>query len=176
MFMPGKLLEEQHPKVMEDWQQYDVGLWMIVGTFHDCGTALLYQVGQFWDASGQSVMPGLVHSYAYPGYATIGTGGVNANFWLNFRQQHLGLNPRQSAYHAYEAKVMAAKAPTVNDNLEMVVAFADRHFVLTAEKPEVDDCPISLTELKSMFNKYGPQDTNELGHKKQLGKQKKAAG
>jgi len=78
----------------------------------------------------------------------------------------LGLNPKQSAYHAYEAKIMAAKAPTVNNNLEMVIASADGHYLITEEKPTVDGCPVSLPELKSMFPKYGPQNTNALGHQK----------
>jgi hypothetical protein len=120
--------------------------------------ALLYYVGQYSD------VPGWVHPCEFPGFATIGSGATNANFWLNFRQQQLGLNPRQSAYHAYEAKVMASKAPTVNRNLELVIAFADRHYLLTEENTAMDGCPISMPEMNSMFKKYGPQETNDLGH------------
>jgi hypothetical protein len=60
---------------------------------------------------------------------------------------------------------MANMAPTVNRDVEMLVAFANRHYVLTAEKPEIEGCPISLPELRSLYEKLGPQNTNELGHK-----------
>ena len=157
-FSPGAVLQSQHDKLIEDWQSYDPGLQMIVGTFDDSSMALLYYVGQLYD------VPGWVHSCEFPGFATIGSGATNANCWLNFRHQQLGLNPRQSAYHAYEAKVMASKAPTVNRNLELVIGFADRHYLLTEENAAMDGCPISMPEMKSMFKKYGPQETNELGH------------
>ncbi len=160
MFTPGAIFEKEHEKIMEEWQNYDVGLQMLVGTFHHSGMALLYYVGPVYERAGW------VHFDQFPGFATIGSGSQNANFWLNFRHQQLGLNPKQSAYHAYEAKVMAAKAPTVNNNLEMVIATADQHYLLTEERPEVENCQFSLTELKSMFSKYGPRDTNKLGHLK----------
>ena len=98
-------------------------------------------------------------------YWSIGSGADNANSWLNFRGQQFGLNPRQSAYHGYEAKIMASMAPTVNKNLDLIVAFTDRHYILTAEKPEAEGCPVSLPDLKSWYKKFGPQDSNELGHK-----------
>jgi len=81
MFTPGEVFEKQHDKIIEEWQNYDLGLDMLVGTFHHSGLALLYLVGQVYDAQGQ-IAPGLVHSYAYPGFATIGTGGQMPIFGL----------------------------------------------------------------------------------------------
>ena len=52
-----------------------------------------------------------VHLCEFPGYSTIGTGGDNAQFWLNYRRQVLVINVKRSAYHAYEAKRMASKNP-----------------------------------------------------------------
>lgn len=160
MFTEGTMFESDHPKVIKDWQEYDPGIQLLVGTFHPSGVALLYYIGQFEGT------PGWVFNCQFPGYCTIGTGAYNANMWLNFRHQQFGLNAKQSIYHAYEAKVMANMTPTVNTNLEAVIAFADRHYLLTDEKPTVDGCPISLSELRSMFREHGPQDTNKLGHQK----------
>jgi hypothetical protein len=159
-FSPGEVLATQQDNIMAEWQRYDPGIQLLVSTFHHSGIALLFSVQQF------EGVPGWVHTWAYPGFHSIGSGAYNANAWLNYRSQQLGLNPRQSVYHAYEAKIMAEQAPTVNKNLEIVVAFAGRHYPLTAEKPVAEGCPISFNELKGLYKKLGPQDTNELGHSK----------
>jgi hypothetical protein len=158
LFAPGTVFESQKENVTKEWQEYEPQLSMLVGTFHEKGHPLLYLVSR--DENGV-----WVHSYPYPGHAVIGSGARNAHFWLKFRDQHFGMNPKQSAYHAYEAKIMAARAPTVNSNTEIVVAFSDRHYVLSAEHPSPEGCPVSLTELQTAYLKYGPQDTNPLGHK-----------
>jgi hypothetical protein len=158
-FTPGAIFESQHQNVVNDWQQYDSGTSLLISVFHHSGIALLFLVGPVQGTDGW------VHSCQYPGYWAIGSGAQNAVSWLNFRCQQLGLSPKQSIYHAYEARVMANMAPTVNRDVEMLVAFANRHYVLTAEKPEIEGCPISLPELRSLYEKLGPQNTNELGHK-----------
>lgn len=158
MFTTGEMFEGDHQNAVNDWQQYDLGVELLVGTFHRSGIALLYYVGKLEGNYG-SVFP-----CQFPGYWAIGAGKYNAMSWLNFRHQQLGLHPRQSSFHAYEAKVMANMAPTVNENVDMVIAFADKHYILTTREPERDGCPISLKELKEMYKKYGPQDTNPLGH------------
>jgi hypothetical protein len=159
MFAKKIVFENQKEPLTEEWQRYEPDLALLVGTFHESGIALLYLVGRMYGTAAW------VHYFPFPGHAVIGSGGSNASFWLKFRDQHLGLNPRQSAYHAYEAKIMAARAPTVNSVTEIVVAFADRHYVLTAENPTQKGCPVSLDELKAWYGKYGPQNTNPLGHK-----------
>jgi hypothetical protein len=158
VFTPGTIFESQRENLTADWQQYNPDLEMLIGTFHETGIALLYRIGRFYGSFAW------VHACQYPGHMTIGTGGPNAEFWLNFRNQQLGNNPMQSAYHAFEAKRMAASAPTVNKNIDLVMAFADRHYILSDEKPEVEGCPFSLAELVAMYPKYGPQSTYGLGH------------
>ena len=60
---------------------------------------------------------------------------------------------------------MAAKAPTVNDDVEIVIVLPDRKsFHLTRQRPAIDGCPASLHELESMVKKYGPQKTDIIGH------------
>jgi hypothetical protein len=159
IFSPGMGFDSQQQEtITAEWQAYHPDLQMLIGTFHQRGMALLYVINRFEGSHAW------VHLCQYPGHMAIGSGAYNADFWLRFRGQQLGLNLRQSACHAYEAKTMAAKAPTVNTNIDMVVAFADRHYVLSNEKPEAEGCPCSLTELAAMYPKYGPQSTYELGH------------
>ena len=148
--------------ILDEWQKYDHGTHVLVGTFDDAGQSFLYLVGTQYDSDGP--VPGLVHLQQFPGHACIGTGLYNAQFWLNYRQQHLGRNLKQSVYHAYEARIMAGKAPTVNENIEIIIATAERSWHLTAEHPEREGCEVSLLELKKMFDKYGPQNTFAIGH------------
>jgi hypothetical protein len=158
VFSPGTIFDSQRENITAEWQAYHPHLQMLIGTFHQNGTALLYLVGRYENSHAW------VHLCQYPGHMAIGTGAYNAEFWLKFRSQQLGNNPKQSAYHAFEAKTMAAKAPTVNANIDMVLAFADRHYVITDEFPEPNGCPFSLTEMRELYKKYGPQNTVELGH------------
>jgi hypothetical protein len=160
VFARDTIFESQRENVTNEWQTFTPSLQMLVGTFHESGIALLYMIGRFPESFAW------VHPCQYPGHMTIGSGAYNAELWLNFRSQQLGNNPKQSAYHAYEAKVMAASSPTVNDNTEIVLAFADRHYILSEEKPEVEGCPFSLVELRELYPKYGPQNTAQLGHQK----------
>jgi len=150
----------QHEKLEKDWEDYDTGANLLVGTFDDRGQALLYYVGEMVDVHG------LVHMRAFPGFCAIGIGSRNANFWFRYRGQTLGHSVRQSAYHAYEAKVMAANAPTVNDKTEILIATPGQGpFYFSETLPADPKSPTSLPELKSMFLKYGPQDTRkDLGH------------
>lgn len=150
----------QHDKIEKAYREYDVNAHLLVGTFDERGQALLYFVGETQD------QPGLVHPRFFPGFHCIGLGARNANFWLRYRGQALGLSPKQSVYHAYEAKVMAANAPTVNDSTEVVMVSSGQEPFYFSEKIEAPkDSPVSLSELESMFRKYGAQDTRkDLGH------------
>jgi hypothetical protein len=150
----------QHEKIEQAYRDYDTNAHLLIGTFDERGQALLYFVGETQD------QPGLVHPRFFPGFHCIGIGARNANFWLRYRGQALGLNPKQSVYHAYEAKVMAANAPTVNDSTEVVMVSSGQEPFYFSEKIEAPkDSPVSLPELESMFRKYGPQDTRkDLGH------------
>jgi hypothetical protein len=158
VFAPGTIFDSEKENITNEWQAYHPSLEMLVGTFHETGIALLYLVRRYEEDYAW------VHLCQYPGHMVIGSGAYNAEFWLKFRGQQLGRAPKQSAYHAYEAKVMAANAPTVNNNTEIVMAFADRYYVLTDERPEQKGCPFSLTELTALYPKCGPQNTHGLGH------------
>ena len=142
-----------------EWEAFQINIHMIFGTLDHKGQAHLYAVGQF-DSTSK-----VVHLCEFPGYWAIGTGGGNANSWLNYRGQYLGSSIKQSAYHAYEAKRMAARTPTVNDAVEIAVIMPGKgSFHLTDKTPELDGCPVSIPELESTFSKLGPQSTNPLGH------------
>jgi hypothetical protein len=158
VFAPGTIFESQRENVTAEWQNYNPNLEMLVGTFHEKGLALLYVVRRYEGSHAW------VHLCQFPGHMAIGSGSYNAELSLNSRSQQLGRNPKQSAYHAYEAKITAETAPTVNNNTEIIMAFADRYYRLTAETPEPEGCPFSLPELRAMYPKYGPQNTDELGH------------
>jgi hypothetical protein len=157
MVVPGQVLGTHNDAMMAEFQTYYVGAELLVGTFDDEGRAFLYFIGQLQDQLG------LVHLFQYPGYCAIGSGQYNANFWLNFRHQTLGHNIKRSAYHAYEADRMASRAPTVNDDIEIVVATSSQCFHLDRRNPTRDGCPVSLTELDALWDSYKPRDTNAIG-------------
>lgn len=137
----------------EEWSKYLIGCRVIIGTFAEHGSAHLFFVHD----------KGTVHPVTVPGFNAIGTGANNATFWLMYRNQHLGMGLLRSAYHAYEAKLMAEKSPHVGkDDIEMIVASADKHYVLTHDNPERQGCPVSLTKLRELWDKYGVPKTDDL--------------
>jgi hypothetical protein len=157
MLPPETIPKPSDPSLLDAWQQYDVGIHLLVGTFSSDGKALLYLVAQMGNTDQR------VHRVY--GDATIGEGGYSASFWLNFRQQAPGRSLRQSAYHAYEAARLTARPPGLDGGLEMIVATKDKAFHLAARTPEPEGSYISLLELESMLEKFGPRDTDRaLGH------------
>lgn len=166
------IMKSDEQNILEEWQKYHTGAELIIGTFDFAGQAYLYIVGPQYDDQG--IKPGLVHLHEFPGHWAIGSGAYNANFWLNYRGQTLSRSIKQSAYHAYEAKLMAARAPTVNDNIEIVVATPEASWYLTKEVPEREGCEVSLLELEHQFKRYGPQNTYDLGFKPKQSAARKA--
>jgi hypothetical protein len=148
---------QQIARISESWQSYDVGAEVLVGTFDDEGMALLYYLGRIPD------LEGLVHLYQFPGHTAIGSGCYNASVWLNYRRQRLGLNIAQSALHAYEASEFAASSPTVNKDVEILIATANKAFHLSRESPSDPECMVSLPWLRSMARKHAPRKTDSLG-------------
>jgi len=137
----------------KEWPAHSIGCQVIIGTFAEHGSAHLFLVEH----------NGFVSPVTMPGFNAIGSGAINATFWLAYRDQHLGMRLLRSAYHAYEAKLMAERSPHVGkDDIEMVVASVDEHFILTNEAPEPSGCPVSLTKLKEMQKKYGVPRTDDL--------------
>jgi hypothetical protein len=157
IFQIGNLIPTE--KLLGEWQGYGVNLHMLFAMQDHEGQAYLYTVGQFDNGMG-GYSTKVVYLCEFPGCSTIGSGGANAQFWLNYRHQVLGLNVKRSAYHAYEAKQMGAKAPTVNEGIEMAVVLpGQKAFHLMKEHPSFEGCPVSLTELAEMYAKHGPQET-----------------
>ncbi len=138
----------------EVWPEFSIECQLIIGFFAEDGSSRLFHVKS----------NGFVDPVTLPGFHTIGVGSVNANFWLTYRGQGMGMGLRRSAYHCYEAKIMAEKSPHVGKgDIEMLIVSADRKpWLLTPDHPTDLDCPVSLTELKVLFEKHGPQNTNDL--------------
>lgn len=167
MVVPGQVGAQQHDAMMADFQNYDAGVEMLVGTFELNGQALLYHIGPMGNT------PGFVQLFEFPGFMAIGAGQYNAITWLNHRRQVLGKSVRQSAYHAYEAKRMAESAPTVNKDIEIVIATPKGSFhimrdleVTVRGQESIEQCPVSLAELEVLYEKYQAPTTDDLGHPK----------
>jgi hypothetical protein len=153
----GLIPEREQERMIEVWRNYEVPAQLLIGTFDDQGLALLYFLGRL------EGLDGLVHLMEFPGYFAIGVGSYNANFWLNYRRQVLGMNVEQSALHAYEASRMASTAPTVNRDIEVLMATAKGGFHFSREVPNPKGSPVSLPWLVSMAKKYGPRNTGPVG-------------
>jgi hypothetical protein len=156
-FLAEEIPVNHQPEVLEAWQRYDVGIQLIVGTFDDDGRALMYVVARM------EGIRGLVHRTLFPGVATIGHGAQSANFWLSYRRQSLGKSLRESAYHAYEATRLALRDRGRRGRSELITATTEEAFHLTNEHPAPEGCPVSLSELETMFDRYGPRETSDLG-------------
>jgi hypothetical protein len=138
----------------EVWPKFSIECQLIVGTFAEDGSARMFHVKD----------NGFVDPVSLPGFHTIGVGSANATFWLTYRAQHIAMGLRRSALHAYEAKMMAERSPHVgkNDIQMLIVPPEGKPFLLTPERPELPGCPVSLTEMKAMSEKYGPRKTDDL--------------
>ena len=142
--------------IQKEWARYDPGVEMIVAGYDENGKVLMYVI-QNPHGNGSWVEP-----YAFPGNATIGSGSYNADFWLDYRQQHLGMSAKRSVYHAYEASRMASKSPTVNEDIEMLLAMPDAIIYASSKEPPTDDALLVIAKLESLFKKRGPRHTKDL--------------
>jgi hypothetical protein len=84
--------------------------------------------------------------------------------------RQLSCSLQRSAYHAFEAKIMAESSPHVNERIDMVVAQKGKHFLFHHDRQEIDGAPISIAELRKMFKKFNVRDTNSLDPKDQQSK------
>jgi len=142
-------------RIQKRWNKYPLGCDLIIGALCNQGAILI----QVWGASLD------VENVTTPGIATIGIGSEAAAFWLSRRQQTFGNCPLRSAYHAYEAKIMAESSAHVNEHLDIIVA-TDKKFWFSTSHPSAHPYPkhpeINLENLKEMWKRYGPQDTSGL--------------
>jgi hypothetical protein len=142
------------PALLKEWQDFDYGCQMIVAGFNADRQAYLFLMD-----GGRSV-----ENLSFPGFAAIGSGSENAMFWLSYRNHHLGKSPKHSAYHAFEAKTMAESSPFVNQNLDLLIANKETHWLLSNLKaaPVPVGSPTTVEELTEMFKEYGPHSTDGL--------------
>jgi hypothetical protein len=154
------LHESMYGQVQQAWREYQIGVEMLFGVFNDNGSVVIYEI--YGQHSG-----GFVEIKVFPGHWSVGTGAYNASMWLNYRKQHLGMSIEKSALHAFEAGRFAGGAPTVNSDIEVLIATKDSHFHMGKKRvigsPGVP--PITLSELENMADKYGPRSTDDLGFK-----------
>jgi hypothetical protein len=141
-------------ELFKEWREYDVGFEVLIGTFDWRGAALLFAV--YGD--------GDVKQHAMPGFAAIGSGGENAKFWLAYREQSLGMSLLRSAYHTFEAQIMAEQSPHVGkDDIEMLIVTPEMWYLLNEKNQSHETCPVSLPELRELVKKFGPSTTESLG-------------
>jgi hypothetical protein len=140
------------PELLKEWNEYYCGCQMLVGAFNQEGQAILI----FLDGAGG------FENVTYPGFAAIGSGSDNAMFWMSYRNHNWTLPVRRSAYHAFEAKVMAESSPFVNEKVEMIIASRDKWFPISENGLEIPDAPITLAEMRELFLIYGPKNTEGI--------------
>ena len=162
-FRTERIEDALRDQIISEWMSFYFGCQLIVGTFADSGQALLYMIdgsaNRRDDKSPSTVE--FVKSVNFPGFAAVGSGAGNAQFWLGYRDYTLSCSPKRAVYHAYEARLMAEKSAHVNDNVELLIATKDEHFHLTRQRPQSGEW--SLGGLSEQFKKYGPQSTLPLG-------------
>jgi hypothetical protein len=140
------------PELLAEWREFDFGCQMIAGGFDPIGTAMLFTI----EGNGQ------VYNSMFPGFTAIGSGLSNAMFWLSYRQHNLGLSVKRAAYHAFEAKLMAESSPFVNNQIDIVIANKDKHFLLSRTNPNPEGAPVTMTGLRKLLRKYGVRETEGL--------------
>lgn len=143
------------PGLLEAWRKFDFRCQMIVGAFNREGQTFLFYI----DGTGE------IENFTFPGFAAIGSGLSNAMFWLSYRNHDLGFNIRRSAYHAFEAKIMAESSPHVNDRLDLLIANGDNWCLSSDNFPAKGNVPkelITIQELRDMFLIYGPKSTDDV--------------
>jgi hypothetical protein len=74
------------------------------------------------------------------------------------------MGTKRTAYHLYEAKLMAEGSPHVNEHIEFLIAAPGKYWSWSTHRPPLGapDPPVSLEQLKGWFEKFGPRDTEEL--------------
>lgn len=152
-----RLLAEQlgiTQELLKSWNEFDIGCELLVGTFASTGQAHVYSISSLAE----------IESLTAPGFSAIGSGASNAMFWLAYREQASGMSLLRSAYHVYEAKLMAEQSAHVGiDDIEMLIATPTMWYKMSDKAPTSEGCPISLTQIKELWNKFGPSTTESLG-------------
>jgi len=151
VFAPDdKIPASLDPTIQKEWEEFDIGCDVIFGVFDHRGQAsLLYVEG----------CSATVETATFPGYAAIGTGLDKAMFWLSYRRHNLTMSAKLSAFHAYEAKLMAESSAHVNEHIDLIIARHGAFWSQTSHDagPPPPECPITLRELERMREEFGPK-------------------
>jgi len=140
------------PSLLKEWQEFDFRCQMLVGSFDLEGKPYLFHI----EGTGE------VTNFTFPGFAAVGSGQNQAMFWLSYRHHNLGFPVKRAAYHAFEAKLMAESSPFVNEQIDLVIAKKEKHWVITRNDPEPESAPVTIAELRELFLAYGPKETDDL--------------
>jgi hypothetical protein len=150
--MLGAQMPENIRKLIdEEWKKFPLNFELVVAAFDHAGQAFLFVIGEGW-----------LENFSFPGFAAIGSGAGNAMFWLSYRNHHLGRSVKNSAYHAFEAKIMAESSPFVNEKIDLLIATKGNHVMISDFKPAPAAAPFTIGDLRQLFLIYGPKNTDEL--------------
>jgi hypothetical protein len=145
---------EIREKLEKEWYEFTLGCDLIIGAIDKTGQAMLVYL--YGDED-------VIRNGSFPGYCAIGSGSLNAMFWLSHRAHVLGMGLKRATYHAYEAKLMAEGSAHVNEHLDMIVATKGKYWDLTTHKlSKHTDCPVNFAMLKEWYGEFGPKNTDKL--------------
>jgi hypothetical protein len=154
---PITMTPELDAKIQKQWDEFSLGCDLVIGAFcNHKGACLIHVNGTTLD----------VENMTMPGFASVGISSDVAGFWLCRRRQTFGDLPLRSAYHAYEAKLMAESSAHVNEHLDILVATDEKFWFCTSHTsghPYEKHAEINIENLKEMWKRYGPQDTSRVG-------------
>lgn len=103
-----------------------------------------FLVGGFSDGTGYllSLQPklagGIVIRHDIPGFYSIGSGSVGANYMLYYRDLSYKAPVRKALYYAMEAKLFGEQAGGVSEGTDVFVATSDGKFIPLDEKNTVE--------------------------------------
>ncbi|MGB6476862.1 MAG: hypothetical protein WBF04_22645 [Candidatus Sulfotelmatobacter sp.] len=152
----NQLPPKKERQIQECWLEFDMGFYLLVAAFDYAGQAHLFHIDSL----------GKVTYVSFPGFGAVGIAAAQTTFWLSHRAQRLGMSVRRSAYHAYEAKVLAEDSPHVNDHIDMLIANKDKYWFSSTHPMQGPDLgagsPVTIADLREWFGTHRPRDTDDL--------------
>jgi hypothetical protein len=141
-----QLPPKKDKQIQNRWLEFDMGFDLLVAAFDFAGQAHLFHVGYL----------GNVSYISFPGFGAVGIVS-QTTFWLSHRAQRLGMSVKRSAYHAYEAKVLAEDSPHVNDHIDMLIANKDKYWFSSTHPIQGPDLaagsPVTIADLREWLER-----------------------
>jgi hypothetical protein len=151
----NQLPPKKERQILDCWLEFSMGFDLPVAAFDYVGQAHLFRVGRF----------GEVDYVSFPGFGAVGIVS-QTTFWLSHRAQRLGMSVKRSAYHAYEAKVLAEDSPHVNEHIDMLIANKDKYWFSSTHPIQGPDLgagsPVTIANLREWFETHRPRSTDDL--------------